>query len=142
MEKIESPEVVSYYIGQLRSKDNIIVNRAGYALGRLKDPSAISPLIDALVTVHKFKVTTGNPGSMSTTFSNGPSGSGAVGGMGGMGFGMGGGGPKIYSVPKQNQAVLDSLVTLTKQNFVFDQRAWRAWYNTQKKAEVGASRRD
>ena len=143
LEKNKSPEVVSYYIGQLRSKDNIMVNRAGYALGRLKDPSAVSPLIDALWTVHKYKIITGNPGSMSSTFSNGPSGSGASGGMGGMGFGAGGGGPKIVSERKFNQAVLDSLVTLTGQNFVDNQRAWRAWYNAQKKAEVGgASRRD
>ena len=42
------------YVAALRNKDNVQVNRAGYALGRLGDKSAVAPLIDALITTHKF----------------------------------------------------------------------------------------
>ena len=38
---------VGQYIQALRHKDNPIVNRAAVGLGRLKDPSAIAPLIGA-----------------------------------------------------------------------------------------------
>ena len=58
--KKQNPEIVSYFISRLRDKDNRKVNRAGVALGYMKDQSAIRPLIDALVTTHEFKVTTGN----------------------------------------------------------------------------------
>jgi hypothetical protein len=141
---MKNPKIIAGYVTYLRSKDNRYVNRAAVALGRMKDPSTIGPLIDALTTMHKFKVTTGDPGSMTTTFNKGPSGSGAGGGMGGMGFGAGGGGPKIMTVPMSNQSVLDALVTLTGQNFAYDARRWHTWYNAQKKSEVAGSgsRRD
>ena len=42
------------YVNALKSKDNEVVNLAGLALGQLNDPAAISPLIDALVTTHKY----------------------------------------------------------------------------------------
>ena len=143
VEKLKNAEVVKYYIDQLKSKDNHIVNRAALALGRLKARAAIGPLIDALITVHKYKIETGsNPGSISPTFSRGPSGSGASGGMGGGGLGVGGGGPKIVNMSVQNQRVLDALVLITGKNFVYNQTAWRAWYHAQKKAEVGDARRD
>ncbi len=41
------PEVVGYFVGKLKAKDNITVNLAGVALREMKDPSAIGPLIDA-----------------------------------------------------------------------------------------------
>ena len=50
------------------------MNRAGVALARMKDPTATGPLIDALVTTHKFKLSAGDPGSMSATFNKNPSG--------------------------------------------------------------------
>ena len=73
------PEVVAYYVSKLADKKstNDVVNLAGLALGRMKDPSAIGPLIDALVTVHKFKIA--NPGgdnATSNTFGTGPGGRG------------------------------------------------------------------
>ncbi len=144
LEKAKHPEVVSYYVSQLKSKDNRMVNRAAIGLSRMNDPSSIGPLIDALITTHKFKVTTGGggPGSMTTTFSKNPGGGGSPGGMGGVGMGMGGGGPKIISQQISNQAVLDALATLTKQNFGFDLRRWHAWYNAQQKSDVLGSRRD
>ena len=58
LEKKKSPAAVKYYEGKLRSKDNRVVNRAGNGLGRLEAESAIQPLINALVTKHKYKITT------------------------------------------------------------------------------------
>ena len=41
------PEVVTYYVNRLYDKkhDPVVINRAGAGLGRMKDPSAIGPLI-------------------------------------------------------------------------------------------------
>ncbi len=136
------PEAVRYYIGRLSRKKstNEEINRAAFALGRMKDPSAIEPLIDVLVTVHKFKIVQpGGSNSMSGTFGTGPGGSGAPGGSG---IGVGNR-PKIVRQSFSNQAVLDALVALTGQNFNFDKKAWRYWYGAQKKpTETLDARRD
>jgi hypothetical protein len=129
LKKKPHPDAVSYFVGRLRDKDNVTVNRAGVALARMKDPSAIGPLIEALVTIHKAKIGSGNPGQMTTSFPTGGSRS-----AGGMGTGMGiNGAPKIVHYPMYNQSVLDALVNLTGQNFNFDQRAWRSWYSLQQR---------
>jgi hypothetical protein len=129
------PDVVTYFVSKLRAKDNPTVNLAGIALGRMKDPSATGPLIDALVTTHKFKIPkAGGDGSMSTTFGNGPGG-----GSGGMTMG---GGSTIISKKFFNQPVLDALAAITGVNFTFDQPAWRRWYAAQKKPETIDPRRD
>ncbi len=83
------------YIRALKDRDNLIVNRAGAALGQIGDADAVSPLIGALVTKHKFKVADGNPDQHSYTFT--PQG-------GGMTFG--GGGPKIITRSLRNPDVL------------------------------------
>lgn len=139
LEKKERPEVVAYYVGKLRAKDNRVVNLAAIGLGRMKDPSAVGPLIDALITVHKFKVSTGNPGSISTTFGTGPGGSGAPPGAGGLSVG---GRPRIVSRYIRNRYVLDALIALTGQNFNFDERAWKYWYAGQQKRPNVDTRRD
>jgi len=77
----KDPDVVAYYIGKLRSKANGEVNLAAVALREMGDPSAMGPLIDALITSHKFKISSKNPGQISTTFGTGPGGSGAPGGL-------------------------------------------------------------
>ncbi|KKK50146.1 hypothetical protein LCGC14_3127940, partial [marine sediment metagenome] len=82
LEKTDDPEPIDYYVGMLRHAENHMVNKAAVALKRMRDPSSVGPLIEALVTTHKFKITTGNPGSMTTTFGTGPGGSGAPGGSG------------------------------------------------------------
>jgi len=125
LEKTKDPDVVAYYVGKLRSKDNREVNLAAKGLGRIKDPSAIGPLIQALVTVHKYKVGKGSPGAMTTRFPTGNS-------PGGTGLAMNDG-PKIISRALQNQAVLDALVALTGEHFSFDQQAWAYWHAAQKK---------
>jgi hypothetical protein len=132
------PEVVSYYVGKLTPKKNSneIINRAGVGLGRMKDPSAIKPLIDAVVTTHKFRVTkAGGDGAMGASFGSGPGG-------GGTGLSMGQG-PKFVYRDIQNQSVLDALVALTGHNFNYDKQAWKYWYAAQKKSpDTMDARRD
>ena len=141
----KTPELVSFYAGKLRPKnsDNVVVNRAAMALGQLNDRSAIGPLIEALVTTHKFKVNTsgggGGPGSMSSTFGTGAGGKGAPPGAGGLSVG---GGPQIITQQLANQPVLDALVALTGVNFAFDKQQWRAWYASQKGNDSIDARRD
>jgi hypothetical protein len=123
------PEVVSYFISKLKDKKstNEIINLAAVGLGRMKDPSAVGPLIDALVTTHKFKIVQpGGDGAMSPSFGKGPNG-------GGTGLSMGGG-PKYRYETISNQSVLDALVALTGRNFNFDKQAWKYWYAAQKKS--------
>ena len=132
LETKRRPEVVAYYVGKLRDKDNAIVNLAATALGRIKDPSAIDPLIKALVTVHKFRVAKpGGDNAMSAGF-----------GSGGTGIAMGNR-PKFVRQSISNQAVLDALMALTRQNFNFDKQAWHYWHAAQKKpAQPLDARRD
>jgi hypothetical protein len=130
--KRPNPEAVSYFCGKdgLKSKDNVAVNRAGVALGKLRDPSSIAPLIDALVTTHKYKITSGSNRTSAGFGSGGP---------GGFSFGSS---TRIVSESKANQSVLDSLAAMTGQNFNFDQREWRNWFAMQKKRETVDARRD
>jgi len=126
------PESVPYFIGRLASDSNAEINRAAKALGYLENPSAVGPLIDALVTVHQYKVTTGNPGQTSATFSNA--------GPGGLSVGSS---TKIVSRNAPNRDVLDALVSLTGGvNFSFDVGRWKAWYATQMTRPNLDTRRD
>ncbi len=123
LEKANDPTLTSFYVGKLKSKDNRVVNLAGIALGRLKDPSSINPLIEALVTTHKYKIVKpGGDGAMSF----------GAGSSGGSGFSAGGG-PKFIRKQLANQTVLDALIVITGQNFNFDKQAWRAWASSQRK---------
>jgi hypothetical protein len=125
------PEVVGYFVGKLRDKDNNVVNRAAIGLGRMKDPSAIGPLIEALITVHKYKISNGSGDSISAGF-----------GSGGSGMSVGKK-PTIIRKEICNQAVLDALVALTGRNYVFDKQGWKSWFAGQKKApESLDARRD
>jgi hypothetical protein len=106
------------YVEALASKDNVIVNRAGTALGRIGDAEAISPLIDALETTHVYE--TGGGSGINAGFS--PSGGGA-------GLSMGGNTPRLERQTKQNLGVLRALTKLSGgQNFEYDEQAWRRWY--------------
>jgi hypothetical protein len=127
---------VAEFVSELKSRDNARVNQAGFCLGKLGDKTAIAPLVEALVTVHKFEIQegSGNPNQMSAGFS--PT------GQGGGGMTMGAAPKKIIKQPMNNQRVLDALVALTGMNFQFDQRAWKNWYATQKKPAAIDARRD
>lgn len=115
------PAVVTYFVRQLRHKKNEYVRRAAVGLAAMGDPSAIKPLIEALVTEHKYLIKgSGGSGSISASF-----------GSGGSGLSMGGG-PKYRKELHRNQECLDALVLLTGgANFQFDLGAWKTWYNAQ-----------
>lgn len=131
--KSKGPDTVKFYVARLRDPDNQIVNRAGSALKDLGDKSAIGPLIDALVTVHKEKVNKGNPGQIGATFGN--SGPG--------GLSMGGGGVVLLKYHLQNRSVLEALVGLAGgPNFGFNVDQWKEWYVAQRKSQIIGARRD
>lgn len=133
--KSSRPGLVTPYIRALKDKDNEIVNRAGAALGQIGDRSAIGPLIDALITKHKVKVSDANPDQHAYTFSKDGGGAGA--------FSFGGNGPQVVVQSIRNRAVLDALVTLSgKANFDYDQVQWRGWLAAQAKATAVDVRRD
>jgi hypothetical protein len=128
----KDPETTEYFISKLRSASNAEVNRAAKGLNSLGDPAAVGPLIDAVVTVHKYKVTSGSPGQTTTTFGSG--------GPGGLSVGSS---TKIISQQLPNRDVLDALVTLSGGvNFGFDKGRWKAWYASQRTRPDMDARRD
>jgi hypothetical protein len=129
------PEVPASLIRALQSKQNDVINRAAYALAHLKTAASVGPLIDVLVTKHKFKVTYGNPGGMSTTF-GGSSNGGGISGF------SAGGTTKEVTEHRANAYVLDALIALTGQNYGYNTAAWKAWFNQQNAPESLNTRRD
>ncbi len=126
LEKQKDDGVTAYFVGRMRNKhaSNADINRAGVALGRIKDPSCIDTLIQYLRSGHEQVIQpAGPPGQMTTTFNKN-------GGPGG-GLSMNQK-PKKVTVWYDNQGVLDALVAITGQNFGYDQRAWQTWYTNQK----------
>lgn len=127
---------VNRYVQALKSKDNPTINRAAAGLRAMSDPSAVSPLIDALVTTHTFQIQKGQPGQTSAAF-----GSGAGAGPGG--FTFGGSGVETRKVDMENHDVLSALTELTGGvSFNFDVKAWKVWYARQKKPQSLDARRD
>jgi HEAT repeat protein len=120
------------YIRALKDKDNEIINRAGAALGQIGDRDAIGPLIEALITKHKVKVSDANPDQHAYTFSKDSN-----------AFSFGGGGPQFVMQSVRNRAVLDALISLSgTANFEYDQVQWRGWLAAQAKAAAIDVRRD
>ncbi len=135
LRKAKCHEAVVYFVGKLQSKDNTEVNRAGMALGAMGDPTAVDPLIDSLITTHKFKIVTGNPGQTSATFGNGPGNSSPGGGL------SVGGGPKIVYRQIPNESVHDALVLLTGTDYGFEIGQWKAWHALQRQRPTISGRR-
>ena len=126
------PEVTAFFVSKLRDADNGTIRRAAAALGRLRDPAAIAPLIDALITTHKTKINkAGGNDSISTSFDS----------SGGGGLSVGGG-AKIVTRDIENPEARDALVAITGQNFQYDKVAWKAWLGSQKKMIKFDTRRD
>ena len=116
LERIKNPQFTTALTRLLKDDKNVVVNRAALALGKLGDPAATMPLIDALVTRHKQTINTG--AGISPTFS--------ADGGGGL---TTGGGPKTIQSDLQNDAVLGALATLHPNvNFGYDKAAWKRWY--------------
>lgn len=137
LKEIGGDMAVQSFIGALRSKDNVRVNRAGMALGQLMNSAALMPLIDALQTDHKLVVKGGGGGTIQPFFGGGS------GGTGGGGIGVGGGGPKVLRRRVQNSNVLGALLSISKgANFRYDQDAWRRWYEEKYEPPTVDLRRD
>lgn len=133
------PVPILPYVNALKSKDNRVVNLAGVALGQLNNPAAISPLIDALVTTHKYVIQPGGSGGGDQI----TAGFGTPGAGGGGGLSVGGKGAQVISRDENNEKVLQALVKLSgKQNFEFDEPAWRAWYVDMQMRQTVNARRD
>jgi hypothetical protein len=144
LKKEPRPDLVKYYAGALKHKDNVTVNRAAFCLKELQDDSVVSALIDSLVTTHKTKIGKSGGGDQYTTTFGGPTGGG--GGGAGMSASPGGlsmgGGPKILVQHLRNTEVLDALVNLTGANFGYDTQAWKHWLTSQQKAPAANVRRN
>jgi hypothetical protein len=149
--RLQPPHVSLRYVEMLKDPNNVRVNRAGYALGRLQDKSVISPLIDALQTTH-YVIIPKQSDAYRATFLT-PTGTGAAGApggspptspLGGTAFSAGDE-TKVFPVTVTNQQVLDALIRLSGgANFGFDKRAWQFWLaNENRKAVPDVSgRRD
>lgn len=123
LEKLNQPRMIgANFAKALGDKNNVVVNRAAVGIARLKNEESIPQLIDALVTKHKYIVSTGN-GNIGASFGGGP----GAGGLGGLS--AGGGGPKQIERDHQNDAVHQALIALTGgTNYGFDKDAWKQWY--------------
>jgi hypothetical protein len=114
--KLNPPRLATQYVSMLKDANNVRLNRAAHALGRLGDKSVISPLIDVLVTTHYAILPAKN---QAYTASFDPSGA--------TGFSAGDS-PKAIPHTVTNQEVLQALIRLSGGvNYGFDQRAWKFW---------------
>ena len=127
------PGLATPYVCALSNKDNEIINRAAAALGQIRDRSSIGPLIDALITTHRVKVSAANPDQHAYSFSN----------EGGSSYSFGGGAPPVKPQALRNRAVLDALITMSGGvSFDYDQEQWRGWLAAQAKTTAVDIRRD
>ena len=119
----QPPRLADPFIPALKDKSNATVNRAGAALGRIGDPEAIAPLIDALITTHSQYSPGRNPDLHHDDL-------------------LDGGQHRCRRATARtcivshvrNQHVLDALTKLTGANFDYDQRRWHYWHAQEKKA--------
>lgn len=125
--QLQSPRLADPFIAVLKDNNNVRVNRGATALGRLRDKTAVSPLIDALTTTHTRVINNGLGAEATTAgFANGNA------------FMKKGDEAELQVFHIQNQPVLDALTKLTGANFGFDQKAWRYWYAQEKVARESA----
>jgi hypothetical protein len=138
--KADPPGLATPYIRALRNRDNEIINRAAAALGQIGDRGAMAPLIEVLVTKHKFQVGASNADQHSYSFS--PNGGGGGAGGGGS-YNFGGAAPKIVTQSVKNPEVLSALVALSDgTSFDYNQPQWRSWLAAQAKLDSVDVRRD
>lgn len=129
--KSRRPGLTRQYALALKHKDNAIVNRAAAALAALGDSSAMSPLIEALITEHKVVI--GSESQGDTYSLNTATG----------GFSFGGGGPQIKKFERRNPDVLTALVRLSGgENYGYFKDQWRTWLSSQAKLQQVDLRRD
>lgn len=140
---------MTLYLRQLRSDQNVIVCRAALGLARVGDDRAVAPLIQALVTTHRYRVRVPVGNSQGYTF----------GSDGNFGAGLGSGLPPdieaglrtgayrtgnvipelnpssrapsrmvVVPVVHQNAEVREALRKLTGVDHGYDVRTWRLWW--------------
>ncbi len=142
----DASKALPFYLRALKSGYNIIVNRAGDALGQLGNDTVVPQMIQALVTRHVYTELVPDGGIGATT-----------------GGGMVPGQPVLpanidlllaagqlpqgvrveypgapvrmkeitYEKDERNASVLEALNALTGQDFGYDEVAWRKWFNAQ-----------
>lgn len=125
--RLDLPRIGESYVPALKDAVNVRVNRAATALAKLNDKSAVTPLIDALITTHG-QIIPGRPGASSDSTTAGFSSDGGT-------FMKKGDGPTAVILHVQNQPVLTALNQLTGVDFGYDQRAWRYWHAQDKIAK-------
>lgn len=124
--RLKPPHIADSFIAALHNTSNPVVNRAAAALGRIEDPSAIAPLIDALITVHQRTLPSKiSPDATAASFSA----------DGGTMF-IHNDGPRVIVARIQNQQVLETLSSLSGVTFGYDQKAWRLWYDQERRAQA------
>ena len=150
-----TPENFEYaqpaFIKELRSEYNAVLSRAAAALGRVGDERAIAPLIDALITTHRYNVPSSElPGQSYSYRTDGSFGSGTTlppdveAAMRTGQLPQGAiilDGSKSPNAPKKmvlvkvdhwNQDVLASLQKITKRDFGYDERTWHLGWAAEK----------
>ena len=149
-------KALPYYLRALKNGFNIIVNRAGDALGRLGNDAVVPQLINALVTRHVYTdlIPDAVPG-ISTNGALIPAGQPvlppnieALLATGQLPMGVRVDYPATpvrmkevtYEKDERNASVLGALSLLTGQDFGFDESTWRRWYNAQRNS-AGAKKK-
>ncbi len=150
---------VELYLAALRHEENAVVCRSAEALGVVGTPAAVAPLIEALVTSHRYRMQVRDPGI--TVVSGGGTGGMPVESLGnplltpeveaGLRTGQHPYGAIVITPPimnrtrsvnvkrdHQNREVRSALQKLTGQDFGFDQRLWSLWW-TAHQSESGAT---
>ena len=139
---------VPFFQRALRDESNLIVRRAAILLGRCGVRQAIPSLIEALATSHKIRVPQGPAYAASFNRNGSMAGSGSVlppeveAAMraGQLPYGVvinNSNAPAVpvkwvtVRLPLQNSEALEALRTLSQQDFGFDKRAWRLWWQAQ-----------
>jgi hypothetical protein len=150
----EIKQAVPVFVRALKDPANVIVNRAGAALGALGEASAISPLIDALVTRHEYAVEIPNPEPFICTEGQNNTGNVVLPPSVALKLISSGMMPLVarsmpkpvpgqepekemilvtYQQDEENPEVLGALVSLTEQDCGFDKQTWRRWFNKHKR---------
>jgi hypothetical protein len=136
------------YVRGLKNELNLIVNRAGTALGQIGNDTVVPYLIDALVTRHTYVIAVQDPTpgvrSDGTMTAPGqpvlPPQVEAMLAAGQLPYGVQvnqvtTSPARVREIPvekdEENPEVLSSLTLLTGENFGYDEAAWRKWYNVQ-----------
>lgn len=130
------PATTSAYLGQIatgiKDYNKELVNRSARALGQLDSKEAVFPLI-AVLTMKIRKQSGGSSQGIGATPMFGGDGSAGI---------SAGGKQAIIEETHSNPEVLATLQKLTKQNFDYDQQAWKRWYVSTNTPSASNMRRD